>query len=270
MLSPSSIILGLAAMAGLVDAAKTAGCGKQGLQSGVYNVQVNGRNRQYTLKVPNGYNNQRAHNLVFGYHWLGGSMQNVADGGYYGLDPLSQGSTIFVAPNGLNAGWANSGGEDITFTDAILANVNNNLCVEDSKIFATGFSYGGAMSFSVACARPNVFRAVAPIAGAELSGCNGGNTPVAYLGIHGVADSVLPIDRGRALRDRFLNLNGCASKNAPEPNRGSGTHIKTEYSCSKRPVWWIAHSGDHVGDPRDSNGSLWAPGETWNFFNNVA
>lgn len=116
----------------------------------------------------------------------------------------------------------------------------------------------------------DVFRAVAPISGAQLSGCNGGNTPVAYLGIHGVADSVLPIDTGRALRDHYLQVNGCQSKNAPEPNRGSGTHIKTQYQCNNRPVWWIAHSGDHVPDPHDGNGSIWAPGETWNFFTTVA
>lgn len=116
----------------------------------------------------------------------------------------------------------------------------------------------------------DVFRAVAPIAGAQLSGCSGGTTPVAYLGIHGVVDSVLPVDSGRQLRDRFLGLNGCAAQEAPEPAAGTGSHIKTEYQCTGPPVWWIAHSGDHVADPRDGDGTLWAPGETWDFFTNVA
>jgi len=113
----------------------------------------------------------------------------------------------------------------------------------------------------------DVFRAVAVIAGAQLSGCNGGTTPVPYLGIHGIHDSVLPISMGRSLRDKFLQLNGCAAKNAPEPAQGSRTHIKTEYSCRAGvPVWWIAHDGDHVPDPSDANGIKWAPGETWTFF----
>lgn len=111
---------------------------------------------------------------------------------------------------------------------------------------------------------------MAPIAGAQLSGCDGGNSPVAYLGIHGVVDSVLPIDAGRQLRDHYLGLNGCNPQDAPEPQPGSGSHIKTEYSCSSAPVWWIAHSGDHVADPRDNDGTLWAPGETWQFFTEVA
>lgn len=112
-----------------------------------------------------------------------------------------------------------------------------------------------------------MFRAVAVIAGAQLSGCNGGTTAVPYLGIHGIHDSVLAISMGRSLRDKFLQLNGCASKNAPEPTQGSRTHIKTEYSCrAGLPVWWIAHDGDHVPDPSDANGFKWAPGETWTFF----
>lgn len=91
-----------------------------------------------------------------------------------------------------------------------------------------------------------------------------------YLGIHGVVDSVLNIDAGRQLRDQWIGTNGCSQKDAPEPQPGSGSHVKTEYTCSSAPVTWIAHSGDHVPDPQDSDGSKWAPGETWTFFTQVA
>ncbi|PGG96143.1 hypothetical protein AJ79_09709 [Helicocarpus griseus UAMH5409] len=266
MYTQLATILGLVASATL-STAQSAGCGGSPVQSGTKTVTVNGQPRQYILKVPDNYDSSTPHRLIFGYHWLGGSMQNVADMGYYGLEPLAQGSAIFVAPQGIDNGWANPNGNDIAFTDAILETVNGELCIDEAQIFATGFSYGGAMSYSVACSRPDVFRAVAPIAGAELSGCDGGNTPVAYLGIHGVVDSVLNINMGRALRDKFLQLNGCQNQNAPEPQPGSGSHIKTEYSCQPGyPVWWIAHSGDHVADPKDADGSWWSPEETWTFF----
>ena len=105
------------------------------------------------------------------------------------------------------------------------------------------------------------------IAGAQLSGCSGGNTPVAYLGIHGAADNVLGIGMGRQLRDKWMQTNGCASKNAPEPSSGQQSHMKTVYSCSKAAVTWIAHGGGHVPDPTGNNGVKFAPGETWDFFN---
>ncbi|GAB2627157.1 hypothetical protein Aab01nite_80320 [Paractinoplanes abujensis] len=38
------------------------------------------------------------------------------------------------------------------------------------------FSYGGAMSYALACARPAVFRAVAAVAApGPISGCDGGH-----------------------------------------------------------------------------------------------
>jgi poly(3-hydroxybutyrate) depolymerase len=149
----ASLFLTLAAF-GAGAQAQSAGCGGAGVESGIKTVTINGQQRQYTLKVPDGYDSSTPHRLVIGYHWLSGNMQNVVDMGYYGLEPLAAGSAIFVAPEGLNAGWANTGGEDILFTDAILETVLGELCVDETQIFATGFSYGGGMSFAVACARP--------------------------------------------------------------------------------------------------------------------
>jgi poly(3-hydroxybutyrate) depolymerase len=261
-------VVSVVAAAGLA-AAQSAGCGGTSPPaSGTKTVTINGQNREYILSVPEGYDASTPHRLVVGYHWLGGSMQNVAES-FYGLQPLSEGTTVFIAPNGLDAGWANTNGDDIAFTDAFIEAALTELCIDETQIFATGFSYGGAMSFAAACARPDVFRAVAPIAGAQLSGCDGGTTPVAYFGTHGVVDSVLNISLGRELRDKFLGLNGCASQEAPEPAAGSSQHILTEYTCTGPPVWWAAHSGDHVGDPTDA-GTVWLPEATWRFFTEVA
>lgn len=52
---------------------------------------------------------------------------------------------IFVSPQGFNNGWANVGGEDVAFIDALVKSIKNQLCVEDTQVFSTGFSYGGAM-----------------------------------------------------------------------------------------------------------------------------
>ncbi|KFX95751.1 hypothetical protein O988_05655 [Pseudogymnoascus sp. VKM F-3808] len=247
----------------------SAGCGKSpGLTSGTKSITVNGKTRQYIIKIPDNYDSNKPYKLIFGLHWLSGSMNDVVNGQYYGLLPLSNNGVIFVAPNGLNAGWANSGDEDIAFIDALVSTIEAGLCVNPKLRFATGFSYGGGMSYSLACSRANVFRAVAVIAGAQLSGCSGGTSPVPYLGIHGISDSVLNISQGRSLRDKFVANNRCTSQNPPEPARGSRSHIKTVYSgCTTGfPVWWIAHDGDHVGTPQDGNGQYWAPGETWTFF----
>jgi poly(3-hydroxybutyrate) depolymerase len=156
--------------------------------------------------------------------------------------------------------------------DNIVTTISNGLCVDSTQIFSTGWSYGGAMSYSLACSRPSTFRAVAVLSGAQLSGCNGGKTPVAYLGAHGVHDSVLAISLGRQIRDTFVSANGCQAQSPREPNQGSLTHIKTQYSGCKAgyPVTWIAFDGDHMPAPIDgaqgNSGRSYIPGETWSFF----
>lgn len=275
------VVNGTALAAGDATLAATAGCGKAPtLTNGTRSIQSGGQSRSYILRIPDNYDRNRPYRLVFAFHWLNGTANDVATGGadgavwaYYGLQQRSNNSTIFVAPQGLNNGWANTNGRDLTLVDDLTNLIDNDLCVDTTLRFALGWSYGGAMSYALACARPAVFRAVAVLSGANLSGCSGGTQPVAYLGIHGTHDSVLNISNGRTLRDTFVRNNGCAAQNPAEPALGSLTHIVTAYSGCRTgyPVRWAAFDGDHVPNPVDgSTGSsgarTWTSAEIWTFF----
>jgi poly(3-hydroxybutyrate) depolymerase len=268
--------------AAATPAAATAGCGKApGLASGSHTISSGGQNRSYILRVPNNYDNNHPYRLFVGLHWRGGTANDVDSGGtdgynwsYYGLRRLADNAgnnTIFVAPQGNGNGWANPGGQDVTFVDDLLKQLETALCVDTSQVFAGGFSYGAAMSYALACARPTVFRAVAVYSGANLSGCSGGTQPVAYIGMHGIGDNVLPIASGRSLRDQFVRNNGCTAQNPPEPSSGSHTHIVTAYSGCRAgyPVVWAAFDGGHDPGPRDgctcSGWQTWTSGEVWKF-----
>ncbi|EDY59831.2 cellulase [Streptomyces sviceus ATCC 29083] len=262
-------------------AAASPGCGKApGLTSGTYTIQSGGKNRSFILRVPDGYDRNRGYRLVLGFHWWGGTSTDVATGrtvetgtwAYYGLQRLANNSAIFVAPQGLDNGWANSGGEDVSFVDDMIRRIEADLCVDTTQRFALGFSYGAAMSYALACARATVFRAVAVQSGGQLSGCSGGTQPIAYLGVHGLRDNVLAISGGRAMRDRFVRNNGCTPQNPPEPAQGSLTHRITTYAgCSAgHPVAWAAFDEGHIAAPQDGapgdSGRTWLPGEVWKFF----
>ena len=212
-----------------------------------------------------------------------GSMNDVDGGGtsgytwsYYGLreqaDKSADKQMIFIAPNGISAGWANSNGRDIAFVDEILKLIKADLCIDTARIFAMGFSYGGGMSYALACSRAKVFRAVAVYSGALLSGCNGGTDPIAYLGIHGISDGTCNISAGRSLRDRFVNNNGCTAQNVPEPSNGSRNHICTRYEGCKEgyPVEWCAfdggHTPGHVDGGGDDGARTWTKNKAWEFF----
>nr|WP_225851237.1 cellulose binding domain-containing protein [Streptomyces sp. HPF1205] len=265
-------------------AAGTGGCGKApSLSSGTHNITSSGQNRSYILRVPANYDQNHPYRLIFGFPWLGGTANDVDSGGtdgynwsYYGLRRLADqanNGTIFVAPQGINNGWANTNGQDITFVDDMLKQLEGGLCVDTGQIFSSGFSYGAAMTYALACARPTVFRAVAVYSGANLSGCSGGTQPVAYIGLHGLRDNVLPIANGRSLRDTFVRNNGCTPQNPPEPAYGSLTHIVTAYSGCKAgyPVVWAAFDGaGHDPGPIDGctcdGWHTWTSGVVWNFF----
>lgn len=126
------------------------------------------------------------------------------------------------------------------------------------------------MSYSLACSRPDVFRAVVVQSSpGQISGCEGGTEPIAYFGVHGTGDNLAT---GEGLRDTFVANYGCTSQDTPEPAPGSLTHITTAYEgCAEGyPVQWAAFDEGHIaapqdGAPGDSGSNTWVPGEAWEF-----
>ena len=137
-LAAAGAVAVLTASAPPASAATTAGCGKAPtLRSGTYTIQSSGQSRSFILRVPDGYNNTHPYRLIFGYHWRGGTMNDVASGGtsgtawsYYGMQQQSNNSAILVAPQGIGNGWANTNGQDMTFTDDMVRLIENDLCVD--------------------------------------------------------------------------------------------------------------------------------------------
>ncbi|KAI0486610.1 carbohydrate esterase family 1 protein [Xylaria cf. heliscus] len=272
------------ALHGVTAAKPSSGCGTipklTGDPTTAQSITVNGKSRQYYVKIPENYDNQHAYRLIFTLHALGGTASQVVagEGGYYawyGLPPLANDTVgaIYVAPDGLNNGWANQGGEDVMFISQVIEEVEADLCIDQTLRFSTGFSYGAAMSYSLACSLGEEIRAVAVLSGnPQISGCAGGTKPVAYYGQHGVSDQVLPIVGGREMRDRFVKNNGCTSQEDQKPQEpavGSGQYIKTAFSgCSTdHPVVWVAFDGDHTPRPFEGGSTLsFSPIETWEFF----
>ncbi|KAI1257523.1 hypothetical protein MGN70_000565 [Eutypa lata] len=298
-----SYLIAAAALSSLPTAhagTPSPGCGKDPTLTSpeAYNLTVNGKTRDFYVRLPADYDSGHAYKLIFTFHALGGTAEQVIAGtdGYlpwYGLpaadadaavsgDGDGGGETaIYIAAQGLKndaefggemPGWANVDGEDLGLVDAILERVEADLCVDQEHRYSTGFSYGGAMSYALACDRSSLFRAVAVLSGGPMSGCEGGDgSPVAYYGQHGVSDQVLPMALGRELRDRFVANNGCVVKEATEPVAGSGTHEKTVYEGCTHPVTFVAFDGDHTPQPMDGDADqTYAPEETWEFFSQFA
>jgi polyhydroxybutyrate depolymerase len=247
------------AAAGTGGVPSSSGCGKATWpESDRYTIDVSGSSREYILDVPEDYDPTNPYRLIFGWHWRGGQASDVSGGAigggpYYGLKSRAAGSTIFVSPEGIDNGWANTGGSDIEFLDAMLELFQSELCIDNSRIFSTGFSYGGMMSIAVGCAKGGVFRAIAPMSGAPYSGCEDGDQPVAFLGIHGDADNVVPLSNGEQGRDEFLARNNCDTQTMPTEPSGC---VAYQGCDAGYPVTWCQFSGGH-SPPNFASETVW-------------
>jgi poly(3-hydroxybutyrate) depolymerase len=208
------------------ESTASTGCGLSAVpDSGSATISVDGTTREYILKVPDGYDADLPYKLVFAFHARGGNASQVAGGSnndYYGLHERSEGSAIFVSPEGIDAGWRNTDGRDIAFVRAMLGELSAKLCIDQQRIFSTGFSFGGMMSDAIGCAMADVFRAIAPMAGGvpnpehPYSGCDQVNDdPIAVLMIHGDNDTVVPLADGMDALDIFLGRSQCQPDTAP-------------------------------------------------------
>src|SRR5207248_9620996 len=128
----------------------SAGCGKtRTLQNGTINITFNNAARKYILRAPDGYDGNHPYRLVLAYAWSGASASQVVSANYFTFATLDSKNTIFAAPDAADGAgtWSNT---DVAFTDAILAQLEGDLCIDKSHLFATGFSFGGGMAMALA------------------------------------------------------------------------------------------------------------------------
>jgi poly(3-hydroxybutyrate) depolymerase len=148
------------------------------------------------------------------------AAQQIAGQGYFGLENVVDGQAILVAPEGQDyqnngLGWGNADGEDIDFLHAMVDRFGSELCIDQDRMFSTGFSFGAMFSFTLACTTNSMMRAIAPMAGnATTSGrCEDGDRSVATLAFIGVDDSLLSGHRQAV--QIFVERNGCSTQTSP-------------------------------------------------------
>jgi poly(3-hydroxybutyrate) depolymerase len=273
----------------------SAGCGKAPtIAAGMYNngnpiaITAAGKQRRYILSVPTDYDNKKPYRLIIAWHQLDGNDKQMYQQNYYWIKAIAEAasSTIFVAPNGekngapctgtgngeSGCGWPDSAGANVALADAVVAQIEENFCIDKNKIFANGWSYGGSMSYRTACSRPLGgegtwgVRGVAVYNGAaNLSAGNcKPSKPVAWYNSHGTNDSVLSYQGGLDMAKTYATQNSCMWM---EPTKATGNHVCTMVMGCKTgyPVEFCSFVGPHTPDPQEG-GQRWQPTEVWKFF----
>lgn len=157
-----------------------------------------GLSRTYILHVPAGYDGAKRVPLVLAYHgWTMFADQFAAYDGFDGA--ADKAGFAVVTPNGTgdpqawNTGDAAGGADDVQFTKDLLAKVEGELCVDEDRVYAAGYSLGGGMALRAACDLPDRI-AAAGVVEAVYPTCMAAVPLVAF---HGTSDPIVPFDGGQ-------------------------------------------------------------------------
>jgi predicted esterase len=251
----------------------SAGCGRDsalknspGATLNYNDIMVGASARRYVLRLPTDYDREHPYQLILGFHGATGNANEVAGGNspYFGLYDRAEGSTIFVAMEAVGGIWSNT--SDLAYVDAVLEELQSELCIDPSRIGLEGFSQGGAMAYTLACARPGLFWATVTHSPGGLplpATCE----PIPYFSSLGQQEN----DRGQTMTaDFFAETNGCEVQTLTKAPTGG--HLCSYYQgCGDGfPVRFCPYDGGHTPSPRDSGqGMSWMPDEVWNFLSQI-
>ena len=213
-----------------VNAAGTPGCGKAAARAGVaaaQHVNAAGRDRTYTLVVPDGYAPQTPYPLVFVLHGSGGTGAGART--QTDLEKVAAGRALFVYPDAIGGNWDLNApapsNVDVALFDALSLLVTNALCVDTRRVFVTGFSNGAYMANQLGCRRGERIRGIVSHAGGgpyELQGTYDdhgnlvcGGKAVAALIVHGTSDATVAPSEGQKSIDHWSRVNRCSGSSSP-------------------------------------------------------
>jgi polyhydroxybutyrate depolymerase len=175
-----------------------------------HTLTFDGVQRSYLLHVPSSYDGTKPVPLVLDFHGGGGQAENqMRVSGFNGL--ADEQGFLVAYPNGTGrlgdavltwnggtcCGYAvNNNVDDVGFVRAMLAEIQATYKIDSKRIFATGLSNGGILSYRLACEASDLIAAIGPVAGTQnIVPCEP-SAPVSVIHFHGTDDRHLPYDGG--------------------------------------------------------------------------
>lgn len=239
----------------------TMGCGRLGnapaptratWKSGDYEQSLvhAGRTRTYTVHLPPNIATASSLALVIVLHGGGGNSANAAR--MSGMSAKAdQENFIAVYPDGSgrlgevlltwNAG--NCCGyaldqkiDDVAFIRALIDQLIATFPIDAKRVYVTGMSNGGMMSYRLSCELSDKIAAIAPVAGALNVECKP-TQPISVIAFHGTADQHVLFEGG-------------------EPKVKADPHARTDKSVAYAMTFWSQHNQCKPTPQRDERSNI--------------
>ncbi len=233
------------------ETAGSPGCmATESLAEGEHQLMLDGYDRRYIVRLPQGYSTDRTWPLVFALHGNGGDPSYWDGiGGDRDIRTAFADEAILIIPEAIGNAWRDydappetwpAGIElELAFFDTVYETARSQLCIDDQSVFSMGFSGGGSFSGVLGCRREYI-RAIA-VGGSviyfEPDQCV--STPAAWITI---GDQELTPER-EAFRDFFRALAGCAESSVPGAPDGC---VDYDGCGPDTPVTFCSHPAGHV------------------------
>jgi polyhydroxybutyrate depolymerase len=167
-----------------------------------------GLKRKYIVHTPPSYNPANPTPLVLNFHGGGASAEGQMAFSEMN-DKSDQAGFIVVYPEAprkykvWNIGPRDPNGvkdespyRDVDFVRALIQTLKQKLNIDENRIYATGHSNGGFMTYRLACEMADTFAAVAPLSGNMFVPVCNPSRPISVLHLHGTGDLFVPYEGG--------------------------------------------------------------------------
>jgi len=230
------------------------------------NFQVAGKTRNCVLHVPSAISKPA---IVFFLHGAGGSGSGFENDTK--ADVVADREKFIAAyPSGISGNWDYAdGSNDFTFILALIDTIDAKYHIDRNKVYVSGFSMGGGMTFALGCKYADVFAAIAPVSAAGSACTPSRRIPV--LLTFGTKD-LYPSAQFITCLTRWAGLDSCPATpvvTRPYPATNPQSVVtRISYGPCAQGSYVVAdsiHDGQH-GWPTDSKTSVNQADEVWAFF----
>ena len=232
-------------------------------------ITSEGQKREYLQYAPSELGSKRP--LIISCHGMNQSAQ-------YQWNALKDAKTladkekfVIVLPEGINNGWDISGDRDINLIKDLIAQMKKDFDIDENRVYLSGFSMGGMLTYHAMNKIPNVIAAFAPISGYPMWGFTyTGKRAIPVIHHHGTGDDVCVYSNVQRNIDELVKKNKCSSTPTITQNYGGYSHItRKEWGGGtdgvKVVLMELANKGHWI-----SNDGLFTLDEIWKFCKNYS
>ena len=232
----------------------SAVCSDQSESTSYCTIDWDNLEREFYAVFPENHSLDHSYPLLISLH--GGDDYADANMQYTGFTQINdENNFVLIFPQGTVAagkgstGWY-SGGDcsnievcDLSFIERLIDYSIEELAIDPSRVYVSGFSNGAFMAYTTACFLSNKVAAVAPVSGSlspeDYESCDP-QRPMPVIHMHGLNDTSIPVQGGdyvtplQLVSNYWSSFNSCSENIVidGEDSNGDGYSWYSEISTS--------------------------------------